>query len=411
MSKIKRVDAREIFDSRGWPTIETEIELADGTVAYASVPAGASVGSLEAIEIRDPDRCFGRGVLKAVEITKNQISRAICGMEAGNQEAIDRRLIELDGTDNKSRLGSNSILGVSLASAKVAAKSLKIPLYMHLNNFCENPCAMPTPMMNIINGGMHADNSIDIQEFMIIPKANSINQSLYMAAKVFQYLRKILIKNKHKTSVGDEGGFAPDLKNSEKAINLIIEAIERAGYRPGEEICLALDVAASVFYKNNLYNLEGQNKSYKELIKYYGSLISKYPIVSIEDGMAEQDEIGWREMTEKLGSKTQLVGDDLFVTNHKILNKGIEKKLANAILIKPNQIGTVTETLEAIRLAQRNAYNTIISHRSGETEDTFISHLAVATSSSQIKSGSICRSERVAKYNELIRIGEKLGKI
>ncbi|GFZ83826.1 enolase [Rickettsiales bacterium] len=411
MSKIKRVDGREIFDSRGWPTIETEIELADGTVAYASVPAGASVGSLEAIEMRDSDRCFGRGALKAVELTRNQISRAICGMEVDNQRAIDQRLIELDGTDNKSRLGSNAILGASLASARAAAQSLEIPLYAHLNSFCENPCSMPAPMMNIINGGMHANNSIDIQEFMIIPRANSIHQALCMAAEIFQCLKKILIKNRHKTSVGDEGGFAPDLQNSEEAIKLIMEAIEKAEYKPGEEIFLALDAAASVFYQNNLYELEKQNKDHKELIKYYGSLISKYPIVSIEDGMAEQDEAGWREMTEKLGSKIQLVGDDLFVTNSKILAAGIEKKLANAILIKPNQIGTVTETLETIRVARKSGYKTIISHRSGETEDTFISHLAVATGSSQIKSGSICRSERTAKYNELIRIGEKLSKM
>jgi enolase len=412
MAKIKTIHAREILDSRGNPTLEAEIQLSDGSRGIASVPSGASTGSLEAHELRDGDknRYLGKGVLKAVDNVNKKISRALVGMESDGQKEIDQKMIELDGTKNKSNLGANAILGVSLANAVACANSNDIPLYHHISGRAAKH--MPTPMMNIINGGAHADNKIDIQEFMIMPiSANSINEAVRMGAEVFHNLKSLLQKDNFATNVGDEGGFAPAFNSTIQALDYVSQAVLKAGYTLGKDIVLALDCAASEFYQDGKYHLKGENKILGscDLIKYYENLINNYPIVSIEDGCAENDFEGWENITKSLGEKIQLVGDDLFVTNPEILQKGIDDKIANAILIKPNQIGTLTETLEAIKLAQNNNYNTIISHRSGETEDACISHIAVGTNAGQIKTGSLCRSDRVAKYNELIRINEYLN--
>ncbi len=413
MTKISKIHAREIIDSRGNPTVEVDVTLADGSFGRAAVPSGASTGSLEAWELRDGDknRYSGKGVLKAVEAVNTEVAKALSGMDATKQEAIDKTMIELDGTKNKKRLGANAILGVSLANARAAADSSKKPLAVYLGG--EKAITMPTPMMNIINGGAHADNPIDIQEFMIVPvSASTMSDAIRMGAEVFHALKKQLKDNGHNTNVGDEGGFAPSLKSADEAISYIMKSIEKAGYKPGSDIVLALDAASTEFHKNGIYNLEGEGKKLNsdELIRYYEKLINSYPIVSIEDAMSEDDHTGWANITRALGDKIQLVGDDLFVTNPEILRKGIDDGLANAILIKVNQIGSLTETLEAVRMAQTASYNAVISHRSGETEDSTISHIAVATNAGQIKTGSLSRSDRLAKYNELIRIEEYLGK-
>jgi enolase len=412
MTNIAKIHAREIIDSRGNPTVEVDVQLKDGSFGRAAVPSGASTGSLEAWELRDGDkkRYNGKGVLKAVAAVNGEISKAIIGMDATDQEAIDAKMIGLDGTKNKERLGANALLGVSMATARAAAESRKQPLAIYLGG--EKAVTMPTPMMNIINGGAHADNPIDIQEFMIMPvSATSISEAIRMGAEVFHTLKKNLHDAGHNTNVGDEGGFAPALKSADEALSFIMKSIEKAGYRPEEDIVIALDAASTEFHKNGIYDLEGEGKKLgsDELIKYYETLINKYPIKSIEDAMAEDDHKGWKAITEALGKKIQLVGDDLFVTNPEILKQGIKDGLANSILIKVNQIGTLSETLEAIRIAQAANYNAIVSHRSGETEDSTISHIAVATNAGQIKTGSLSRSDRLAKYNELIRIEEFLG--
>ncbi len=411
MIKISQIQAREIIDSRGNPTVEVDVVLEDGAFGRAGVPSGASTGSLEAWELRDGDkeRYNGKGVLRAVNAVNIEIAEAVVGMDAFDQAAIDKAMIELDGTENKKRLGANSILGVSLAVARAAADSMNVPLAEYLGG--EGAVTMPVPMMNIINGGEHANNPIDIQEFMIMPvSANNISDAIRVGSEIFHQLKKNLDEAGYSTSVGDEGGFAPDLKSSDEALTYIIKAIEDAGYRPLHDVAIALDAASTEFYKDGIYNLKGEGEKLNsdELIKYYESLILKYPIVSIEDAMAEDDHEGWKKITKALGDKVQLVGDDLFVTNPKILKKGIEDGLANAILIKVNQIGTLSETLEAISIAQEAGYNAIVSHRSGETEDSTISHIAVATNAGQIKTGSLSRSDRLAKYNELIRIEEYL---
>jgi enolase len=412
MTKIVEIKAREILDSRGFPTLEAEIKLADGFSAIAAVPSGASTGSLEAHELRDGDKTkfLGKGVLKAVENINTKIASKLIGFDATKQSELDQILIELDSTKNKSNLGANAILAVSLAAAKAAAASKKIPLFQYLGG--ENAHILPTPMMNIINGGKHADNKIDIQEFMISPVgASSIKEAVRAGAEIFQHLKILLKKDGHNTNVGDEGGFAPNLNSTAQALDYIARATQNAGYKLGEEVLLALDCAASEFYQNGEYNLAGENRvlTSDELIFYYEDLLKNYPIFSIEDACAENDFAGWKSITAKLGNKTQLVGDDLFVTNPKILTKGIEQKMANAMLVKFNQIGTLSETLNAIEIAKKAGYNNIISHRSGETEDTTIAHIAVATNAGQIKTGSLCRSDRTAKYNELIRIEEHLG--
>ncbi|MCE3254709.1 MAG: eno [Rickettsiaceae bacterium] len=412
MAEITNIHAREILDSRGNPTLEAEVFLSDGSYGIASVPSGASTGSLEACELRDGDakRYLGKGVLKAVENVNQKISQALIGMESDEQEEIDEKMIKLDGTPNKSNLGANAILAVSMANAIATANSMGLPLYHYIGG--DESLVTPTPMMNIINGGAHADNKIDIQEFMIMPiSASSVTDAIRIGAEVFHNLKSILKKNGFSTNVGDEGGFAPNFDSAKQALDYITRAIESAGYNPKNEVVLALDAASTEFYKNGKYNLVGENKilSSDELIKYYQELINNYPIVSIEDACAENDFEGWKNITKELGNKVQLVGDDLFVTNPTILEKGIKEKMANAILIKPNQIGTLSETLKAIELAKLNNYNTIISHRSGETEDSYIAHIAVGTSAGQIKTGSLCRSDRIAKYNELIRINEYLG--
>lgn len=409
--QIKAVKAREILDSRGNPTIETDIILNDGSLGRASSPSGASTGSREALELRDGEgRYLGKGVLKAVQNVNTVIAKEITGKKFKSQAELDRFLIELDGTENKSKLGANALLSVSLAYAKAFAAANHQQLFQSLAN---KEISMPRPMINIINGGAHADNALDIQEFMVIPiKYNGFSDALRMGAEVFHTLKKILHEKGYNTNVGDEGGFAPALGSTEECLNLIITAIEKAGYTPGEDISLGLDVAASEFYKENLYHLKGENKilSSEQLVKYFEHLVSRYPIISIEDPLSEFDYEGWQNITRTLGSKIQIVGDDIFVTNKKIFKKGIDDKIANAILIKLNQIGTLTETLETIKLAKQNNYNAIISHRSGETEDTTISHLAVAVNAGQIKTGSLCRTDRVAKYNELLRIDEVLNK-
>ncbi|MBF0397999.1 MAG: phosphopyruvate hydratase [Desulfobacterales bacterium] len=413
MTEIIDVKPREILDSRGNPTVEVDVVLACGAIGRASVPSGASTGTREALELRDKKakRYGGKGVQKAVENIIQEIAPKIQGMDASDQAGLDYTMIELDGTENKAKLGANAILGVSMAAARASAIAYGLPLYRYLGGVSAR--YLPCPMMNIINGGAHATNNLDIQEFMIIPVgASSIVQAVQMGAEIFHALKSILKGRGLSTGVGDEGGFAPNLNSNEEAIKLIIEAIRIAEYEPGTEIALGLDVASSEFFSDGKYSLKSEGKSFssEQMVDYYQSLIDKYPILSIEDGLAEQDWENWEMLTDRLGSSVQLVGDDIFVTNPKIFEKGIEDGIGNAILIKLNQIGTVTETLEAIEMAKQNAYNTIISHRSGETEDAFISDLVVAVNGGQIKTGSMSRSDRIAKYNQLIRIEEELGK-
>ena len=405
--KIKDIKGREILDSRGNPTVEVDVILENGVMGRASVPSGASTGSREALEMRDGGtRYMGKGVQKAVNNVNTIIRDLVVGMEVEDQKAIDMAMIELDGTPNKSKLGANAILGVSMASLKAAANNANKPLYRYIGEGKN----LPRPMMNIINGGAHADNSLDFQEYMIIPMKKSFKEIMQVASEVFHTLKSILKSRSLATSVGDEGGFAPNLKSNEEGFKLIMEAITKAGYTPGIDVCMAIDVAASEFYKDGKYNLTGEGRSLTtdELISYYSDLISKYPIISIEDPVDENDWDGFRKITEKLGNKVQLVGDDLFVTNKECLKKGIELHAGNAILLKVNQIGTITETLETIELARAYNYKTIISHRSGETEDTTIAHLAVGLNLGQIKTGSISRTDRICKYNELLRIEEEL---
>ncbi|RDD34565.1 Enolase [Wolbachia endosymbiont of Cylisticus convexus] len=406
---ISSVFAREILDSRGYPTVEVEIELCDGAIGRAAVPSGASTGKLEALELRDQDekRYCGKGVLKAVQSVSGVIANEIIGMDAANQGAIDKALIELDGTKNKSKLGANATLGVSLAVAKAAANSFKMLLYRYLRVGEEQ---MPVPLINVINGGVHADNKLDFQEFMILPVgAETFSEAIRMSAEVFHNLRSILKKKGYSTNVGDEGGFAPNIESTEETLNLIIQAVESAGYSMKNHFALGLDVASSTFYEDGIYKFENRELTSEELAQYYCDLVGKYPIISIEDAMSEDDYEGWKLLTARLGNKVQLVGDDLFVTNCDLIHKGVEEKMANAVLIKPNQIGTLTETFAAIEMAKSNGYKAIISHRSGETEDTTISHIAVASNCGQIKTGSLSRSDRLAKYNELIRIESSLG--
>jgi enolase len=410
MSKIIRVHGREVLDSRGNPTVEVEVELESGAVGRAIVPSGASTGEREALELRDGEkgRFLGKGVLKAVDNVNSVIAKALKGLEPYNQREIDEILINLDGTENKSKLGANAILGTSMAVARAAAQELGIPLYEYLGG--KFGYRMPVPLMNVINGGAHADNNLDIQEFMIVPVCGgSFKEALRAGVETFHNLKKLLKEKGYSTNVGDEGGFAPNLNSSEEALDILLRAIEKAGYKPGEDILLALDVASSEFYEDGVYKFEGKSLRAEEMVEFYEKLIDKYPIVSVEDPMSENDWEGWKLITQKLGSRVQLVGDDLFTTNPKILKKGIEEGVANAILVKLNQIGTVSETLDTVMLAKEKGYSAIISHRSGETEDTFISHLAVATNSGQIKTGSASRTDRIAKYNELIRIEERLG--
>ena len=412
MTEIVDVKARQILDSRGNPTVEVDVYVACGAVGRAAVPSGASTGKREALEIRDKrSKAYGgKGVTRAVKNVLSVIAPAIMGMDAADQIVLDNRMIKLDGTANKGKLGANAILGVSMAAARAAAMAYDMPLYRYIGGI--NARYLPVPMMNIINGGAHAANNLDIQEFMIIPfGAKSIAQAIQMGAETFHCLKSILKSQNLVTSVGDEGGFAPDLESNEAAIKLIITAIEEAGYKPGKEIGIGLDAAASEFYQKGKYVLKSEKKklSAAQMVDYYAELISRYPIVSIEDGLAEQDWKGWKLMTDQLEGDIQIVGDDIFVTNPKIFNKGIEQGIANSILIKLNQIGTVTETLDAIELANQVGYTTVISHRSGETEDTFIADLVVGVNGGQIKTGSMSRSDRLAKYNQLIRIEEELG--
>ena len=413
MSEISEVRAREILDSRGNPTVEVEVLLESGALGRAAVPSGASTGEREALELRDGDarRYLGKGVSRAVENVNQTIAPEVEGMEATAQPLVDQLLCELDGTQDKSRLGANALLGVSLAVAKASADEGGLPLYRYLGGV--NAKVLPAPMMNILNGGKHADNTVDLQEFMIMPLgASRFGEALRMGTEVFHQLRTVLKKKGHNTAVGDEGGFAPDLKSNEEAVQLILMAIEKAGYKPGSDISLALDPAASEFYTDGRYVLEGEGGkrlTSEEMVEFYARWVAQYPIVSIEDGMAENDWDGWAALTRRLGGQVQLVGDDLFVTNTKILREGIAKGVANSILIKVNQIGTLTETLDAILTAHRAGYSTVISHRSGETEDTTIADLAVATNAGQIKTGSASRTDRIAKYNQLLRIEEDLG--
>jgi enolase len=411
-SNIKKIIAREIIDSRGSPTLEAEVLLESGFSGRAAVPSGASTGSREALELRDmdPARFNGKGVLNNVKYIETVINSALIGLDANNRELIDNTLIQLDGTENKSKLGANTLLAVSLANAKSSANNNNLPLYQNIKESKEY--VMPVPMMNIINGGSHANNSVDIQEFMIMPVgANSLKEAVRFGVEIFHALGKILDSKKYITTVGDEGGYAPNLGSNKEALDIIMQAIEKAGYKPGEDILLALDVASSEFYKDGAYDLASEKKKYSssEFIELMKSWSEAYPIISIEDALDENDWDGWAELTRELGSKIQLVGDDLFVTNPKIFKEGIDKSIANAILIKLNQIGTLTETIDAMDLASKNNYNAVVSHRSGETEDTFIADLAVAYSAGQIKTGSLSRSDRVSKYNQLIRIEEELG--
>ena len=411
MSSIASVYGREILDSRGNPTVEVEVTLESGHSARAAVPSGASTGSREALEMRDGDksRFGGKGVTKAVENINGEIAEAIVGMDVLRQVQIDNTLIDLDGTDNKSRLGANAMLGVSMACARVASEFLGLPLYKYLGGI--NAKVLPVPMMNIINGGAHAPNNLDIQEFMIMPVgAMTFRDSLRIGAEIFHTLQAILKKDGHVTSVGDEGGFAPNLKNHDEAFTYIIKAIEEAGYNPGSEVALAIDAAASEFYKDGKYVLGGEGKTFNnaEMSDWLAEFTQKYPLISIEDGMAESDWDGWGMLTASLGDHIQLVGDDVFVTNPAILAEGIDQGVGNSILIKLNQIGTVTETLDTIEMAKEASYSTVVSHRSGETEDSFIADLAVGVNAGQIKTGSLCRSERMAKYNQLLRIEEEL---
>jgi len=412
---IGEIRAREILDSRGNPTVEAEVYLADGSMSRAAVPSGASTGEHEAVELRDGDeaRYKGKGVLKAVESINGEIAEALAGMDASDQRALDDKMIELDGTDNKGRLGANAILAVSMAAARACAASLRLPLYSYLGGVSAN--VLPVPMMNILNGGAHADNNVDFQEFMAMPVgASSFGEALRWGAEVFHTLKGVLKKRGYNTAVGDEGGFAPSLKSNTEAIEVILEAIQKAGYRPGEDIALALDPAASELYKEGkgkylFWKSDKRAKSSEDMVRFWAKWARDYPIVSLEDGLAEDDWQGWQILTKELGAKIQLVGDDLFVTNTERLQRGIDESVANSILIKVNQIGTVSETLDAIALARRNGYTSVISHRSGETEDTFIADLAVATGAGQIKTGSASRTDRVAKYNQLLRIEEELG--
>ena len=411
---IKETIGREILDSRGNPTVEVDVVLQDGSFGRAAVPSGASTGEHEAVELRDGDksRYAGKGVEKAVSNVNGEIRKAIKGKDALKQGELDQLMIDLDGTPNKGRLGANAILGVSIAAAKAAAASKGMPLYKYIGGAKAH--ILPIPMMNILNGGSHADNNVDLQEFMVMPiGAGSFKEALRWGAEVFHNLKKILHDRKLSTAVGDEGGFAPNLKSNEEAVEAILAAIDKAGYKAGKDIFIALDPASSSFYENGKYMLEAEPKvenSSNDMIEFYSKWVSRYPIVSIEDGLAEDDWNGWKALTDKLGSKIQLVGDDLFVTNVKRLRMGIEKKVANSILIKVNQIGTLSETLDAIDLAKKHGYTAVVSHRSGETEDTTIAHLVVGMNTGQIKTGSICRSERICKYNELLRIEEELGK-
>ncbi|MDR3448782.1 MAG: phosphopyruvate hydratase [Alphaproteobacteria bacterium] len=413
MSSIVAVHAREILDSRGNPTVEVDLMLESGAFGRAAVPSGASTGAHEAVELRDGDvsRYAGKGVLRAVEAVNEEIAGAVIGMDAEEQSALDAALIELDGTPNKSRLGANAILGVSLAAAKAAAQDSRLPLYRYVGGVSAS--LLPVPLMNIINGGAHADNPIDIQEFMIVPVgAETCTDAIRMGAEIFHTLKKLLKDLNHNTGVGDEGGFAPNLASSEEAITFILRAVEKAGYVPGEDVMLALDAAATEFYKEGRYQLAGERKilNGEQMVRYYADLCARFPIFSIEDGMAEDDFEGWEMLTEALGEKVQLVGDDLFVTNPARLADGIDRGLANAVLIKVNQIGTLSETFEAIEMAHKAGYRTVMSHRSGETEDSTIADLAVAANCGQIKTGSLARSDRLAKYNQLIRIEEQLGR-
>ena len=411
MSDIVKIHAREILDSRGNPTVEAEVSLASEVMGRAAVPSGASTGEREALELRDGDssRYFGKGVTKAVRNVNTEISDALIGMDAQDQNAIDKMMIELDGTETKERLGANAILAVSLASAHAAAKENKKPLYVNLG---EGEYTMPVPMMNIINGGEHADNSVDLQEFMIVPVgAASFKEALRYGSEIFHTLQKVLQVKGMNTAVGDEGGFAPNLSSNEEAIEVILEAVSKAGYQAGKDVFLGLDVASSEFYQDGIYTLASESKAFSaaEFSDYLAAWVDKYPIITIEDGMAENDWEGWAILTEKLGSKVQLVGDDLFVTNTSIFKQGIEKGIANSILIKFNQIGSLTETLDAIHLAHVSDYTAVVSHRSGETEDSTIADLCVARQTGQIKTGSLSRSDRIAKYNQLLRIEEALG--
>ena len=412
MSTIIDILAREILDSRGNPTVEVDVILEDGTLGRAAVPSGASTGAHEAVELRDGDktRYLGKGVLQAVEFVNGEIADALVGADALEQVELDEAMIELDGTNNKSRLGANAILGVSLAIAKAAADFTSQPLYRYIGGTSAR--TLPVPMMNIINGGEHADNPIDIQEFMIMPvSAKTISHAIQMGAEIFHTLKKELSTAGHNTGVGDEGGFAPNLNSTKDALDFIMSSIEKAGYKPGEDVYLALDCAASEYYSNGIYDYKGEGRklSSKENAEYLTNLVNNYPIISIEDGMDEDDWEGWKELTNLIGDKCQLVGDDLFVTNSERLKKGIDEGCANSILIKVNQIGTLTETLEAVDVAHRAGYSSVMSHRSGETEDATIADLAVATNCGQIKTGSLARSDRLAKYNQLIRIEESLG--
>lgn len=413
MFNIERIYARQIMDSRGNPTIECDITLSGGTFGRASVPSGASTGSFEALELRDGGNSYmGKGVSKAVHNVNEIIAPAIIGMNAENQTEIDEKMLALDGTPNKDKLGANAILSVSLAVARAAANAKKIPLYKHIANIFgnSNPCVLPRPMMNIINGGQHADNGLDAQEFMIIPNgAKNEIDAIRMGSEIFHNLKSILKKSKHSTNVGDEGGFAPNFNTCAEALDTIIMAIRAAGYKPGDEVSIGLDVASSEFYSDGIYHFEGTDKTPDEMIEFYKDLISKYPVISIEDGLAEEDWENWKKLNVAIGDKCQLVGDDLFVTNPIRLERGIASGAANAILIKVNQIGTLTETLRAIKMAKDANYGVIVSHRSGETEDTTIADLAVATNAGQIKTGSMSRTDRMAKYNQLIRIEEELG--
>ena len=414
MTKITNIHAREILDSRGTPTVEVEVTVESGVMGRAAVPSGASTGTLEALELRDGDeeRYLGKGVTQAVRNVNRRIAKELVGSNALNQVAIDKKMIDLDGTENKERLGANAILGVSMATAKAAAAALNMPLYRYLGGV--NAKELPLPMMNILNGGKHADNNVDLQEFMIMPSgAKSFSKALRMGAEIFYNLKNVLKKRGLNTSVGDEGGFAPDLDSNEAAIQVILEGIEQAGYTPGEDVFIALDPAASEFYEDGVYLLKAESalgKSSKEIVAFYANLVQKYPIISIEDGMAENDWDGWKMLTDAIGDKVQLVGDDLFVTNTKRLKQGIELGVCNSILIKVNQIGTLTETFNAIEMAKRAKYTAVVSHRSGETEDTTIADIVVAVNAGQIKTGSLCRTDRICKYNQLLRIEEELGR-
>ena len=413
MTKIQQVGAREILDSRGNPTVEAQVKLEGGATGRAAVPSGASTGEHEAVELRDGDkkRYLGKGVLKAVENVNGELADALGGMDAADQRALDRKMIELDGTENKSRLGANALLAVSMAAARAAASAHQLPLYRYLGGLGAN--LLPVPMMNILNGGAHADNNVDFQEFMAMPVgAKSFSEALRWGVEVFHTLKGVLKKRGYNTAVGDEGGFAPSVKSNAEAIEVVLEAITAAGFKPGVQVAIALDPAASEFYQDGKYVFKKSDKSAKsseEMVRYWSEWARQYPIVSLEDGLAEDDWKGWQMLTRELGGRIQLVGDDLFVTNVKRLRQGIEQSVGNSILIKVNQIGTVSETLDAIDLARRNGYTAVISHRSGETEDTFIADFAVATAAGQIKTGSASRTDRVAKYNQLLRIEEELG--